>query len=226
MLNSLQELSENALHYESISSYITCPYRFYYHNQLDHEDNQYNWLLTTQQAINKVVSDFFMLNVHERTSLKVLQLFNHYWGNVDKGSFNSVGHYYTTVAKVIDHLIQFLMQECESTPPLFLFEKVTACHKKLNRIFNLTIDVASWSPNSYVVKKYLVQVKEDMLDSYWSTITYFSKLAFGEVPERIEVISLENGIRYTYTPRESELRSSMLSNCFTCNNQNACFENE
>lgn len=212
------------LNLEEISNYISCPHYFHCNNQVTPEVNEFDWLSLTQVVVNDIVSDFFQLSNDKRISLEILKLINNHFEQVDIELFNSVAHYYTVLAKVTDYLIQHLLLERDSKAPLFLFEKVSICH--INRLFNLTIDVASWSPTSFIIKKYLVEADEKMLESYWKSITYFSQLAFGKIPERIEVISLDNGRRYTFNPNENKVEKLINSNCFSCGHQANCFEDD
>lgn len=212
------------LNLEKISNYISCPHYFHCNNQVTPEVNEFDWLSLTQVVVNDIVSDFFQLSNDKRIPLEILKLINNHFEQVDIELFHSVVHYYTVLAKVTDYLIQHLLLERDSKAPLFLFEKVSICH--MNRLFNLTIDVASWSPTSFIIKKYLVEADEKMLESYWKSVTYFSQLAFGKIPERIEVISLDNGRRYTFNPNEDKVEKLVYSNCFSCGHQANCFEDD
>ncbi|WNF35405.1 hypothetical protein RJD24_13145 [Bacillaceae bacterium IKA-2] len=212
------------LNLKKISNYISCPHYFNRNNQFISEEIEFGWLSLTQVVVNDIASDFFQLSYDKRIPLEILRLINNHFEQIDIELFYSKVHYYTVLAKMTDYLMTHLLLERDSKTPLFLFEKKSIC--QMNRLFNLTIDVDSCSPTSFIIKKYLVEADEKMLESYWKSVTYFSQMAFGKIPERIEVISLDNGRKYTFNPNDYKVERMVNSNCFSCGHQANCFEED
>lgn len=193
-LNLMKSLTE-----EHLKEFITCPYKFYY-EYIEKKKRPMDWRQMVQHVVNQVVYTYYRLPDERRHSTNVLFLIEQYWTKVPLSLFESRIHYYMVAAKITDYLMQNLTAESDKTPPLFLFEKFRAHIQELDVDLSLTFDVAEWSSSSFVVKKYLVEAKEDMLKLYYYLTVVFSEKVFQKIPERIEVITLLDGKKHSFFP--------------------------
>ena len=63
--------------------------------------------------------------------------------------------YYIVLAKLTDHLLQFVERDDSQTPPLFLYEKFQTYMEELGVHMSLTLEVGEWSTESFVIKNML-----------------------------------------------------------------------
>lgn len=152
--------------------------------------------------VNQVVSRYYKLPPNSQTTKKVLELINDHWSAIEVRQFESKIHYYKTLANITDQLLQCLTTERIENPPLFLYEKFNMNMDELGTELSLTFEVAEWSGNSFIIKKYLVDTDEEMNLLFNNMISVFCVKAFGQLPERIEIYSLMEGKRNIYTDQE------------------------
>ncbi|MCP3738162.1 hypothetical protein [Rossellomorea sp. BNER] len=188
-----------------LESFIRCPYKFYYHHILSLNDGELKWRQVVQYVINQVVQNYYQLPLIEQNPLNVFTLFDRYWKHVSYELFESKKHYYMVLAKITDHLLQFLTAKQNPAPPLFLYEKLNTYVKELETKLSLTFELAEWSTNLFTIKKYLVEADEELIKLYHHLIVVFSNEAFGNLPDRIEIITLLEGEKYTYTPTRNDI---------------------
>ena len=123
--------------------------------------------------------------------------------------FASKTEYYIVLAKLTDHLLQFVERDDSQTPPLFLYEKFQTYMEELGVHMSLTLEVGEWSTESFVIKKYVVDADEEMLALCQKLMTVFSYKAFGILPRKIEVINLIEGTKYEYIPKQEDITTGM-----------------
>lgn len=159
--------------------------------------------------MNRIVRSFYQLPPNRQHKLSVLKLIDKCWKNVSPQIFESKVHYYMVLAKTTDHLLQFLSIKQEKNPPLFLYQKLKTYIEELETQLSLTFEVAEWSADAFTIKKFLVEADEEMIKLYQYLIVVFSNEAFGKLPERIEIITLLEGKKYTFSPDPSHVTKGM-----------------
>ncbi|WP_257351024.1 hypothetical protein [Pseudalkalibacillus decolorationis] len=183
-----------------LESFIRCPYKYYYQHVLLLNPIQVKWRQVIQFIINQVVQNFYQLPLDAQNKFNVLKLIDRYWKNVSPQLFESKVHYYMVLAKTTDHLLQFLSMKKKQKPPLFLYQKLNTYIEELETQLSLTIELAEWSTYSFTVKKFLVEADEEMIQLYNHLMVVFSNEAFGKLPEKIEINTLLEGKKYTFSP--------------------------
>lgn len=193
-----------------LESFIECPYKFYYQHLLLLNPSQMKWRQVTQIIINQVVQNFYQLPLGEQTKLNALKLIQRYWENVNSELFESKIQYYTVLAKTTDYLLQFLVKKKKIDPPLFLYQKLNTYIEELETQLSLTFEFAEWTVNSFTIKKFLVEADEEMIQLYNYLMAVFSKEAFGKLPETIEIVTLLDGKKYTFSPKMSDVAEGIM----------------
>ena len=123
--------------------------------------------------------------------------------------FASKAEYYIVLAKLTDHLLQFVERDESQAPPLFLYEKFQTYMEELGVHISLTFEVGEWSTESFTIKKYVIDANEEMLALCQKLMTVFSYKAFGILPGKIEVINLIEGTKYEYIPKQEDIITGM-----------------
>ena len=183
-----------------LQDFIKCPYRFYFRHIEGKAPNQLDWRQVVQSIVNQVVSRYYKLPPISQTATKVLEFLYDHWKGIDIRLFESKLQYYTVLAKITDHLLKALTSQSIKYPPLFLYEKLKINVEELGANLSLTFEVAEWSNESFVIKKYLVDSNEEMRYLFKNLILVFCQKVFGQLPERIELISLMEGKTHSYRP--------------------------
>jgi hypothetical protein len=187
-----------------LESFIRCPYKFYYHHVLSLNDSEIKWREIVQYIINQVVQKYYQLPLQDQNKLSILKLFDPYSNYINPQLFEERSHYYMTLAKITDHLLQFLTSRKNQHPPLFLYEKLKTYARELETHLSVTLELVEWSTQSFTIKKFLVEADDELIKLYNYLIVVFSDKAFGKLPEKIEIIQLFTGKIYTYSPTEED----------------------
>ncbi|MFD9624220.1 hypothetical protein [Peribacillus muralis] len=227
-----------------LQDFIRCPYQFYVYH-IEKISTQQNWRKMVQLVINQIVSRYYKLPPVGQTTKKVMDLIDKHWRVLDVRQFESKIHYYMTLAKITEHLIRSLTSGKNEYPPLFLYEKFNMNMDELGTDLSLTLDVAEWSSNSFIIKKYLIDTNEEMNVLFIHMISVFFLKAFGRLPERIEIISLMDGKMNKYIPTmkdvsdgleylniiknliqnpQNYLKTDCATVCNSCSYQKKCYE--
>ncbi|MED4533972.1 hypothetical protein [Metabacillus fastidiosus] len=193
-----------------LESFIRCPYKFYYQYIVSANFHQVRWRQAVQFIVNQVVQKYYQLPLHTRNKINILKLIDKYWKGIDLNYFESKIDYYIILAKTTDHLLQFLMTDNSPKPPLFLYEKLNTYIEELETQLSVTFELAEWSTDSFVIKKYLIEADEEMTKLYNYLIVVFSNQAFGKLPEKIEIITLLEGKKYTYFPKNDDVKKGIV----------------
>jgi hypothetical protein len=193
-----------------LESFIRCPYKFYYQHVLSLNPSQVKWRQVVQIIINQVVQNFYQLPPNAQHKLNLLKLIDRSWKNVSPQLFESKVYYYMVLAKTTDHLLQYLVMKKKQKPPLFLYQKLNTYIEEMETQLSLTFELAEWSPHSFTVKKFLVEADEEMIQLYYHLIVVFSNEAFGKLPDRIEIITLLEGEKYTYSPTMNNVTQGIM----------------
>lgn len=198
-MNQLHSLTE-----EYLKDFISCPYKFYY-DYFEKKKRRLNWRQIVQHVVNQVVHSFYQLPMEHRHTVKVLSLIDHYWEKVSPQIFDSRLQYYLVIAKITDYLMENLTANTNYEPPLFLFERLNTYVGELDVNLSLTFDVAEWSDSSFVIKKYLVEATPEMLKLYYHLSIVFSEKVLNRRPKRMEIVTLMDGKKHTFTPSAEDI---------------------
>ncbi len=193
-----------------LESFIRCPYKFYYQHVLLINSSQLQWRQVVQFAINQVVDHFYQLPLNAQNTVNAMKLINRFWENVSPKLFESKVHYYMVLAKTTDHLLQFLSEKKKEKPPLFLYQKLNTYMEELETQLSLTFELTEWSTQSFTIKKFLVEANEDIIDLYHHLLVVFSHEAFGTLPEKIEILTLLEGKKYTFSPTIDHIAQGIM----------------
>ena len=210
MINTHPLVSVKTLTDYHLESFLKCPYKFYYQHILMLNSGQVKWRQVVQSIINQVVHNFYQLPPNAQNQLNIMKLIDRYWKHVSPKVFESKIHYYMVLAKTTDHLLQYLSMEKKQKPPLFLYQKLNTYIAELETQLSLTFDLAEWTPDSFTVRKWLVEADEELIQLYNHLIVVFSHEAFGKIPEKIEIITLLDGQKYTFSPTMNKVTQGMM----------------
>lgn len=192
-----------------LEQFIRCPYRFY-QQELLNQHKHVNWRQAVQFSINNIVKEYFQTPIKNRSITQILKLIDKHWQPIRITMFETKVHYYSVLAKVSDHLIQFLTKEQNHQMPLFLYEKMNVYLDELDMNLCISFEVAEWTENSFTVKKYLLEDDVSFLQAFRNMVIMFSKTAFGKLPEKIEIYSLMNGKSIDYFPQEDDVAKALV----------------
>ncbi len=182
----------NSLSNRILADFMRCPYRFYWKNLRKKGGAQTEWREVVQYIVNQVIQDFYQSPVEKRSAFQILHLIENHW-RIGIDLFGSKQEYYTVLAKVTDHLMQYLHRSEGLYPPLFLNEKINVYSEELQTQLSTSIQVSHWTNKTYNIKKYLVTDEQSVIDLYKHFMIVFSYEAFQVLPEYIEVVSLIHG---------------------------------
>ncbi|MEK4031388.1 PD-(D/E)XK nuclease family protein [Pseudobacillus sp. FSL P4-0506] len=179
-----------------LESFIRCPYTYYYQHVLLLNPLDVKWRQVIQSIINQVVQNFYQLPLDAQNKLNILKLIHRYWKSVSPQLFESKVHYYMVLTKTTDHLLQFLSAKKEQKPPLWVNTNI----EELEAQLSLTIELEERATHSFTIKKFLLEADEEIIQLYNDLTIVFSNKAFGKLPERIEISTLLEGEKYTFSP--------------------------
>lgn len=195
---------------QHLETFIRCPQRFYYQFLLKEKAHTfYSWEEAVQQVINQIVYRFYLLPIEKRCTHNLLLLIQEHWKKLSVNQFESKIHYYTTLAKVTDHLLQFLNDGLPKKKPIILYEKLSTYIDEIEARVSILFEVVDGEKHSFRIKKFITSLDQPMSDLFFHLITVFSKKAFQALPEVIEVYSLLDGKKHTYKPRDEDISSGL-----------------
>ncbi|KEK23645.1 hypothetical protein BAGA_07920 [Bacillus gaemokensis] len=189
--------------------FMRCPHKFYFRHIKRREPSSFEWQQMVQAIVNQIISDYYTSPPEKQSTVFLLELLEKHWHKVQISMFASKAEYYIVLAKLTDHLLKFVKNEASEMPPLFLYEKFQTYMEELGVQISLTFEVGEWSTQSFVIKKYVIDANEEMLALCQKLTAVFSHKAFGVLPERIEIVSLIEGTRYDYVPKEQDIIAGM-----------------
>jgi CRISPR/Cas system-associated exonuclease Cas4 (RecB family) len=197
------------VHVKAITDYhlmefLKCPYKFY--NQMINYYNgtTYDWRQIVQYSVNRIIREYYQQPFSSQTPLHILKLVQHHWQRVDVIDFDSKVHYYMVLAKITDHLLRHLPTSEMKKPPLFLYEKFNTYVEEFETNLSLTFEVAEWSSKSFSVKKFLTETNEEIVKLFKYLTVVLSQKAFDQLPEKIEIVSLIEGVSYMLYPNRKD----------------------
>ncbi|MBC6975687.1 hypothetical protein H9I32_25920 [Bacillus sp. Xin] len=189
--------------------FMRCPHKFYFRHIKRREPSSFEWQQMVQVVVNQIICHYYTSPAEKQTTVRLLELLERHWSKVRIGMFSSKAEYYIVLAKLTDHLLQFVKNDASKTPPLFLYEKLQTYMEDLGVNISLTFEVGEWSAQSFVIKKYVVDANEEMRALCQKLMAVFSYKAFGVLPEKIEIVNLIEGTRYSYVPKEKDMIDGM-----------------
>jgi CRISPR/Cas system-associated exonuclease Cas4 (RecB family) len=194
---------------DHIRDFITCSHRFLFKYVKKEHSSYAEWRTIVQSVVNRVVYEFYKVPPGQRTSLYVLQVLEKQWKSVPISIFESKAHYYTVLAQLTDYLLHYLLKDITEQPPLFLYEKMQTYMEELGISISLTLELGEWAQESFVIKKYIVDANESMIQLFWQLTAVFSYKAFDVLPKEIEIISLLEGKSRKYRPKKEDIRAGI-----------------
>lgn len=192
-----------------LHDFIRCPYKFYFRYIKGREQSSLQWKQIVQMIVNRVVSEYYTAPVKKQTVVFLLEVLEKHWKKVSIRLFSSKTEYYMILAKVTDHLLQYIKEDEGTEPPLFLYEKLQTHMEELGVHISLTFDVGKWSEQSFVIKKYVVDADKAVWDLFQKLTTVFCYKAFGSLPERIEMIDVIEGTKRMVIPKQEDVLNGM-----------------
>lgn len=204
---SMEPILINSLSNRILADFMRCPYRFYWKNLRKKGGAHTEWREVVQYIVNQVIQDFYQSPVEKRSAFQILHLIENHW-RIGIDLFGSKQEYYTVLAKVTDHLMQYLHRSEGLYPPLFLNEKINVYSEELQTQLSTSIQVSHWTNKTYNIKKYLVTDEQSIIDLYKHFMIVFSYEAFQVLPEYIEVVSLLHGKTSTVFPTMKDVEQS------------------
>jgi hypothetical protein len=159
---------------------------------------------TCQQAAKRVIRRVMVEYYHAVPSMRspfyMLKLMETYRQLLHPHLFESPIHYYTVLAKITDHLLQFFtpVEEAQRSP-LILFEQAVHRHWKRWRKTYIDIDFAYEDDGTYTVRKLLLDDNQSFVRHYTQIAPAACQQTFGFFPKRIEFCFLLTGKRTVET---------------------------
>ncbi|MDH2886724.1 hypothetical protein [Bacillus cytotoxicus] len=185
--------------------FMRCPHKYYFRHIKRRESSSLEWQQIVQMIVNQIVHEYYLTSKEKQTEILLLKLLEKHWHKVKTSMFSSKIEYYIVLAKLTDHLLQFVKKDESKTPPLFLYEKIQMYMEELGIHISLTFEIGEWSSQSFVIKKYVVDGNEEMFALCQKLTTVFCYKAFGILPETIEFVNLIEGTRYEYVPKDKDI---------------------
>lgn len=191
-----------------LEDYMRCSYQFYYRHLLGQESSYPSWRHMAQYTVNQVIREFYQCPVEGRSSIQILESIHRYWvKRVDL--FQSRVHYLTVLGEITSHLLHHLLKDKHIEPPLFLLEKFRTEIKELEIDLSMTFQVAAWSGDGFILKKYVLDANAEFYVSYHYMATLFCKKAFRTLPERVDIVNLMTGEERQYCPTEESVGEAL-----------------
>jgi hypothetical protein len=192
-----------------LEKFMNCSYKFYYQDVLKGIKQQYDWFQITQYVVNEVVKQFFETHPKARSPFTLFQLIDWKWRKVGVNLFESKRQYYEVTAKITDHLLKVLMDNKSLENPLFLYEKFHVFNKEIGINLSMVLDVGEWTNESYILRKFLVSDKMEVIEAFKHMAIVVSRTAFQKLPEKIEFYSVLFGNVYEYFPTAKDYKDSL-----------------
>ena len=171
---------------------------------------QVKWRQVVQSIINQVVHNFYQLPPNAQNQLNIMKLIDRHWKHVSPEGFRIEATLLHGLSKDHRPFAAIFNFGKKVKPPLFLYQKLNTYIAELETQLSLTFDLAEWTPDSFTVRKWLVEADEELIQLYNHLIAVFSYEAFGEIPEKIEIITLLDGQKYTFSPTMNKVTQGMM----------------
>jgi hypothetical protein len=165
---------------------------------------------TWQQAVRKVIRNVMVEYYRAVPSLRspfyMLKLIETYRQLLHPHLFESPIHYYTVLAKITDHLLQFFTSCAEARrSPFLLFAQAAYRHGKGRGKTHVDIDFVYEDNGTYTIRKLLLEDDQSFVHHYMQIAPAACKQVFGFYPKKVEFCSLLTGKRMVETPNALQL---------------------
>lgn len=100
--------------------FMRCPHKYYLRHIKRRESSSLEWQQIVQMIVNQIVHEYYLTSKEKQTEILLLELLEKHWHKVKTSMFSSKIEYYIVLAKLTDHLLQFVKKDESKTPPLFL----------------------------------------------------------------------------------------------------------
>lgn len=154
------------------------------------------WQQAAKRVIRKVMVEYYHAVPSMRSPFYMLKLMETYRQLLHPHLFESPIHYYTVLAKITDHLLQFFtpVEEAQRSP-LILFEQAVYRHWKRYQKTHVDIDFAYKDAGTYTVRKLLLEDNQRLVQHYTQMASVACRQTFVFFPKRIEFWSVLTGKR-------------------------------
>lgn len=184
-----------------LDSFIRSPYHYFFQSTIDIQ-----WRHDVQLMINQVVEHYYQLPRQIQNSISIMKLIDRYRADLCSEVFESKIHYCIVLAKITDHLLQFLSGECKQMPQVFLYDRGKTLLDQWESPVSVSIELTECSNKNFVVEKYLLETDQPMLEYFQIMLAVYSLKAFDKLPEKLKLISLLDGKEYVYTPTRDDVK--------------------
>jgi hypothetical protein len=165
------------------------------------------WQQLAQYSVYHTINEWYSIPHRSRTSAVLGQIFARRWFHKIK-RFRSPAHYDFVRKSLIKYLQRELLPSAPLVIPHLLFESIEIHSKSLGIDTSMIFHVLEPGSESFVIRKFVVDSCPQVAEAYFHMSIVFSEEAFGELPERVEVIDLLHGSRQMHIPRQEKVMKS------------------
>ncbi len=191
-----------------LEEFLRCPHKYVHKHEHHLNQDHLNWRQLVQYAVNHAIHDYYSLPPESRTAAGIRSFLERQWTNKVR-LFESFPHFHRVKAMVTEHLVRELTSLPLETPPILLFESISAWIDELRAEISLIVQLAYWSGESYTIRKFMVGEDPAVIPAFFHMTSVMAHRAFGKLPEQIEVVTLLTGQKQTYRPQDEELEASI-----------------
>lgn len=193
--------SMNRLMDDYLESFIRSPYDYFFQTSRDSQ-----WRHDIQQMINQVVEHYFQLPRQIQNSISIMKLIDRYRADLSPEVFESPIHYCMILAKITDHLLQFLSVESKQMPQVFLYKRQDSLLQPWESLVSLTVEFTESSNKIFVVDKYLWEADQEIVECFQYMLAVYSLKVFGNLPGKLKIFTLLDGKTYTFAPTIQDVK--------------------
>lgn len=200
-----EELGHEQMRDEEIEQFIRCSGCYY---RICSGSHDMSWRQLAQQSIDRVVNAYYNRPKEARTQAFVMDHVEQIWtDDVDK--FNSVHHYRQVKRISTKYLMQYLESGFEDNALVMRSEPLSVYVKELDLELSMMFHLIEWTESSFLIRKFFVTDEPEVIKAFIHMSIVFSHLAFGRLPDRIEVFSLLSGKSYDVIPDPNHVQQSL-----------------
>ncbi|MCA0971671.1 hypothetical protein LCM20_13775 [Halobacillus litoralis] len=147
------------------------------------------WKHELQIFVDELIEHVYQWPVHERSTVRILQLIERKQRHLNKGNFPDYGCYYLQLAQIVDH---FLQAALDTRPDLSWFCKYWETFDQENKL-TLNHVIIEETENERTFKKFVLQRKKQEIEHYCRSAIQCSYHMFHSPPDRIKTYHLLYG---------------------------------
>ncbi|WP_079478255.1 hypothetical protein [Halobacillus salinus] len=152
-----------------------------------------SWKHELQTFVDELMEHVYQWPVHERSTIRILQLIERKQRQIDRSHFPDYGCYFLQLAQIIDH---FLHAALDQSADLSWFCKYWETFDKENKL-KLNNVIIEEKDNQRTFKKFVLQRDETAINYYCKSAIQCSYHMFQSPPDRIETFHLLSGQFHT-----------------------------